>query len=400
MRIAMLLDNEINDDLRVSNEINVLTDAGNEVILLCKGKKPNPKFEIREKLKIHRLFLPKKMAGALNILSQKIPFLNYYWFHHLKRLVLKYDIDAIHAHDLYMYWPAYRLSNKLNIPYVLDLHENYPATVKTYGWTKKWYARLFYNPILWAKKEEEILSSADRLVVLSDYYKFDLVKRYPTLKSKSIFRYANVPNLKIFDSFSVDSSLLEKKGAFLLFYFGVIAERRGIYTLLNAVAELSKQYNQIKLLLIGPVDAAEKSKFQKYLETYNLEKHVIHYPWKDISLFPSYVSLSDLCVSPLIRNKQHESGVANKVFQYMYFKRPVLVSDCKPQAEIIEKYHCGDVFESGNVQDLVAKIKQFIENKEKLVKYGENAYRTVNQNYNTEIEGRNLVSLYRSLLVN
>jgi glycosyltransferase involved in cell wall biosynthesis len=84
----------------------------------------------------------------------------------------------------------------------------------------------------------------------------------------------------------------------------------------------------------------------------------------------------------------------------MYFKRPVLVSDCKPQAEIIEKYHCGDVFESGNVQDLVAKIKQFIENKEKLVKYGENAYRTVNQNYNTEIEGRNLVSLYRSLLVN
>ncbi|MDZ7764217.1 MAG: hypothetical protein U5K00_07280 [Melioribacteraceae bacterium] len=40
----------------------------------------------------------------------------------------------------------------------------------------------------------------------------------------------------------------------LLFYFGVIAKRRGIFTLFDAMNKLVDNYPQIKLLLIGPVD--------------------------------------------------------------------------------------------------------------------------------------------------
>jgi glycosyltransferase involved in cell wall biosynthesis len=166
---------------------------------------------------------------------------------------------------------------------------------------------------------------------------------------------------------------------------------------LEAIKKLSENYNNIKLLLIGPVDSAEKDDFDEAVERLDLREGLIYFPWKDISQLPSYISISDVCVSPLVKNDQHESGVANKIFQYMYFKRPLVVSNCKPQADIVTENKCGVVFESENVNQLADKISLFLKNPALINEFGENGYKAILESYNTKMEGENLASLYKGL---
>jgi glycosyltransferase involved in cell wall biosynthesis len=397
MRIGMILDSEINDDIRVTNEINILIQSGHEIILLCKGKYPNPKIERKKGLIIFRVFLPKKVYGAFTILSQVFPIHYLFWYLQFYKIAKKHSLDAIHAHDMYMFRVANKVAERLKKPLILDLHENYPATVKSYVWTKKWYVKFFYRVDYWSEVELGILSSSHRVIVLSDDFKKELLTKYSSLESKKFIRYTNVPDIRFFESLKIESNIFDKGNSFLIFYFGVMAERRGIYTLMDAVEKLSEDFPRVKLLLIGPVDNAEKSVFLKAQKKLKESGKLIYYPWKNISLLPTYINFSDVCVSPLIKNAQHESGVANKIFQYMYFKRPIVVSDCKPQIEIIIKNNCGTVFESGNSADLARKLSAYIKETNLIEEHGLNGFKAVVSRYNTETEGRNLLEMYNDL---
>lgn len=397
MRIGMILDNEINDDIRVQNEINILVHSGHEVILLCKGKHSNHRIERRENLVIYRVFLPKKIYGVFTVLSQIIPFHFLFWYYNFNKIAKKYSLDVIHAHDMYMFKVAKKIAVKFKLSLILDLHENFPATIKSYGWTKKWYARLFYNVSKWEEDEFQILSLSDRVIVLSDDFKKELLSKYPSLNNEKFIRYSNVPDISFFDSLEIKKNILNKGDDFFIFYFGIIAERRGIYTLMEAVEKIAEKHRQVKLLLIGPVDNAEKKKFQKASEKLEQSANLIYYPWKDISLLPSYIDIADVCISPLVKNEQHESGVANKIFQYMYYQKPIIVSDCRPQAHIAIEDNCGLIFDSGNADSLIDQICKFIENPELINDMGIKGKEAVVSKYNVQIEGKNIIDMYVNL---
>ncbi|HPS63676.1 MAG TPA: hypothetical protein PLK82_11485, partial [Bacteroidales bacterium] len=50
---------------------------------------------------------------------------------------------------------------------------------------------------------------------------------------------------------------------------------------------------------------------------------------------PSYICAADAGLSPILKSEQHDTTVANKMFQYSLFGKPILVSDCEPQVRII-----------------------------------------------------------------
>ncbi|MDV7395853.1 glycosyltransferase, partial [Arthrospira platensis SPKY1] len=142
---------------------------------------------------------------------------------------------------------------------------------------------------------------------------------------------------------------------------------------------------------IGPVDKSDRKKFHSIINEPFFKDRIRHYKWKDISLLPSYLHISDIAISPLIKNPQHESGIANKVFQYMLFETPTIVSDCKPQADLIKNENAGLVFKSDSVEDLAEKIIQLLQDRNLLDKMGLNGKNAVLEKYNTEITGNQLL---------
>ncbi|MDZ7764218.1 MAG: glycosyltransferase [Melioribacteraceae bacterium] len=128
----------------------------------------------------------------------------------------------------------------------------------------------------------------------------------------------------------------------------------------------------------------DQEQFNIYLSSEKLKDKTIYYPWKNIKYFPSYVSTSDVCISPLVKNKQHESGIANKVFQYMLFGKPLIVSNCKPQEILVKENNCGLAFRSEDAE-LSQKIIELLNDVDKRELMGNNGEKAVHEKYNLKV---------------
>jgi len=395
MKIGIILDNEFTIDIRVTNEVNYLKSIGHDVHVLCPSYSKQKRFEVIDGVTIHRFYLSKSIKNKLFGLMNILPLYEFFWITKVRIFVNEFNPQCLHAHDLYMAKIAYVGGNK-RLPIVLDLHENFPAAILSYRWSSKFPHRLLSRPTAWKRKEAKYLGYASKIVVLSKSFKDTLANRYPNINPESIFVYPNVPDVKQMSSFPIDVEIFQKLDRFVLFYFGGISERRGIFTCFEAIKTLHKEIPSIHLLLIGPVDGHEQSTFNQYMNDPILTERVTHYKWRDIREFPSYTMASDICLSPIFRNEQHESGVANKVFQYMLFEKPLIVSDCAPQIEIVEESSCGVVFRSNDAYDLSEKIKLLYNNPTMCAEMGERGKLAVLDKYNLEVCGKQLEALYKS----
>jgi glycosyltransferase involved in cell wall biosynthesis len=276
---------------------------------------------------------------------------------------------------------------------VLDLHENYPFTVTTYNWTKGFLRHLIAQPEKWERKEREYLSYADKIIVLSSDFRDLLITRYADLRENHFVVFPNVPDLT-----QVNISVKQPvKNPFdndypVLFYYGVVAERRGIFDVLRVLTELSQEGFQINFLLIGPVDKKDRGIFNKLISGRNIASRIYYIPWIDFSQFWSWLDVSDICIAPFHKNPQHESGIANKVFDYMLGKKPVIVSDCKPQKKLVENYNCGMVFTDQN--NLKQVLREMCRDPVMRKTLGENGYRAIIKDYNAAVFKDNLLEIY------
>jgi len=119
----------------------------------------------------------------------------------------------------------------------------------------------------------------------------------------------------------------------------------------------------------------------------------IHYiPWVDFSELWKYLVISDICIAPFHKNPQHESGVANKVYDYMLGGKPLIVSDCLPQKHLVEKYKCGLVYR--DAEEMREAIIRLLQDNELRLKMGKNGYKAVMEELNTDRVKDRLILLY------
>ena len=397
MRCGVVVDNELNNDIRVLREIRILKEQGIEIFVLCFGFRKtyiNPVSEIS----ITRINIPLKLRNILFFLLNTIPVYEWIWASRINKFIIRNSIEVLHVHDLYMARAAFNgiKKTKKNIPLILDLHENYPFAVTTYNWTKGFLRRLISQPGEWQKKEKKYLRYADRIIVLSADYRDLLVSRYPALLKETFVVLPNVPDL----SQAVQKSNKHVNGPFnqgfpVIFYYGVIAERRGVFDSLEVFMNLVKENYHVNFLLIGPVDKKDKTHFLKLINQKLLAGRVHYIPWIDSADLPDYLEIIDVCLAPFHKNPQHESGVANKIFEYMLGGKPIIASDCLPQQNLIEKHNCGLVF--SNMTEFKDEIVTLLEDKELRVRLGKNGYEAIMKEYNGGMIKENLIRLYHQM---
>jgi len=398
MKVGFILDGNFKNDQRVINEARILEHAKYEVFVLNLPIKNDTNFlKFSPKISLIKNRIPRRILNYLFALDNLLPLYDFFWYLAIIKFVKKYSLNVLHVHDLYLSRPAGWVVRKLNIPLVIDLHENYPAAINGYRWATQFPARWIVRPWRWRKKEKKYLSFASAIIVLSSHYKKILCEKYPEINPDTIAIYPNVPDIKTLLSYPVDKNILPLTGKIIIFYFGIISRRRGIHTIINALQSMLPEHPQLHLLLIGPVDKAEAKDFQKAFLRKELQNNITHYSWRDISEFPSFAEYSHICISPILKNNQHESGVANKIFQYMLFGKPVVASDCTPQKEIIDRTGCGLIFKNGDPVDLASKLSILIQDREKRLKMGELGKKAVLEEYNTEFQGYSLIKMYADL---
>jgi glycosyltransferase involved in cell wall biosynthesis len=396
MNIGVVVDNELNDDKRVLRETEILKEAGHGIFVLCFGFN-NRKFKPIEGINVTRFRISKRLKNILFFFLNTIPVYEWIWSARIKKLIVINRIDFLHVHDLYMSKAGKSgiKKSERKIPMVLDLHENYPYAVTTYNWTKGFFRNMLSMPLAWQRKEKEYLGYADKIIVLSDDFRDTLIERYPELSKGKFTSLPNVPDL--FQIIQKGPTVIKarfEKGISVVFYFGVVAERRGIFDTLDVFEQLAREKHPSGFLVIGPVDKKDRERFFSKIESDALTGRVKYIPWIDLSELKAYLEISDICIAPFHKNPQHESGVANKIFDYMMGKKPVIASDCKPQRKLIEKYNCGIIYSNSNeMKDAIKKLSADPHLRNEM---GENGYSAILNEFNISAVKENLLKIYRT----
>ncbi len=398
MNIGMVVDNELDGDVRVLNEARSLCGAGYSVYVLCLSKDGSYRREERDGFHVIRILKTKSWRNKAFFFVNLFPVFHWSWKKSITKFVKDYQIEVVHAHDLYMAKSAIEATEGTKTRCVIDLHENFPEAIKGYRWAMKFPNRIFTRPGRWKSFEKKYLPKAHRIVVLSENFRKQLLDRNEMLSERKTVIYSNVPDVEKLESYPVDKNILpEKRSSKVLFYFGGIARRRGIYTLITAHQKLLEKGYDVKLLLIGPVDKAERSRFLQAIASGVRSQTIVYHEWKEMTELPSYILSSDICFSPIVKNPQHESGIANKVFQYMLFERPVVVSNSKPQQEVVEQGQCGLSFLSEDASDLTEKTAWLLDHPEKAKEMGRNGRQLVKTTYNSKAMAKNLIEMYEKM---
>lgn len=394
MNIGVVVDNELNDDKRVLREIKILKEAGHGIFALCFGF-GNKKYKTIDGINVTRIRINRNFKDLLFFLLNTVPVYEWLWCSRIRKFITSGGIEILHVHDLYMSksgWCGIQRSGK-RIPMILDLHENYPYSITTHNWTRGFFRNMFSRPLSWQKKEKEYLGYAEKIIVLSDGFMDSLAERYPEFSKEKFTVLPNVPDLSdTFPEKQVIARISSDSSKCLILYFGVVAERRGIFDVLDVFEKLASENHPSRFLIIGPVDKKDKKRFFGTIDSEVLDDRVYYIPWIDLTELKVYLDLSDICIAPFHKNPQHESGVANKIFDYMLGKKPVIASDCRPQKNVIEKYNCGIIYST--LDEMKAAIIKLSSDAGLRKEMGENGYRAILSEFNTSVVKNNLLKIY------
>ncbi|MBP7669323.1 MAG: glycosyltransferase family 4 protein [Candidatus Eisenbacteria bacterium] len=393
MRIGMVLDERFPPDPRVANEARSLIAAGHEVALFCLKLGEEPEREKREGIEIVRQRIARAFWKKARALILSVPAYRLWMRPRLARFVAGERIQALHIHDLPLVGEGLRAAHRAGIPLVADLHENYPAAVRVYEWSRRWPARWLVRPAMWEAYERRVIPMADRVIVVVDEARDRLVAN--GIAHERITVVENTVNVDEFMGFPRDRELIDRLAAhFTVSYTGVFDHHRGLDTALEALALLRDEMPEARLALVGRgrIEAALAERAREL----GIADRVLFEGWQPFSRFPSYMEGSAVCLIPHRKNAHTDATIPHKLFHAMLLERPVVVSDCAPLERIVRETGAGVVFPSGDAGALAERLLA-LRDRETRERYAAAGQRAVLERYRWDFTAKGLLALYAAL---
>lgn len=388
MKILMILDREFPPDIRVENEIESLVSAGYNVHIACYTRKNKKSREEYKSYTIHRKpisnFIYKSSVACL-----KLPFYFSFWKKFVFQLLKMENFDVIHIHDLPLAKIGSLARKKYHTPFILDLHENWPAYLRISTHTQNFLGKLLSNNKQWINYEKKYVTLANKVIVVVNEAKERL--QNITSDQEKITVVSNTLNLK-------EVSGLKKKidnEYITLFYGGGINFHRGLQTVILAMDEIISKNKKIRLWIVG--DGSYKNELEKICDKMNLNPYIKFYGFKPFNEMLDLLSQSDIALIPHLVSDHTNSTIPHKLFQYMYYEKPIISSDCLPIKRILDETKTGVTYNSKNVKELSELVLDIASNQEKYDSMKKNGKFWVNNKYNWDIDTQNLLKIYDTL---
>lgn len=179
-------------------------------------------------------------------------------------------------------------------------------------------------------------------VFAENYFKFLRVN------PEKIYRFGYFRNVEKSD-FDKPKSTINQ-----LIFVGQLIERKGIFTLLEAVGNLIKTNQDFYLNIIGT--GILETQIEEYLKTNNLENFVRLQGVINSENIAQYIQEADLLILPSVFE-----GWGMVVNEALQSHVPVLVSDQCGARELIQHEHNGLIFEAQHVESLTKQLLKFLQ---------------------------------------
>ncbi len=390
----MLLDHNYPPDQRVENEAESLVKAGIDVMVLAVGADKREAKSSFNGTTILRYKMPVRLREKLRA---TVGFCDLYSGLLVRQILKAYKespFDAIHVHDLYLGRVGIKVKEKLGIPLVIDLHENYVEALTQYAWSTRFPGSWLVSIKKWEKLELKWLKKADQIVAVIR----EMKNRYVEMgfDTEKITVIPNTPNIDMFRLYPYKDEVLDKyPGRKVLLYSGGFDLHRGLATAINAMKWVKEKHPETLLVLVG--DGRNANELKKLVEKENLHDYVQFEGWQDQSNIRSYVKRADIGLIPHVRSVQTDASIPHKLGYYMSEKLVVVSSNCISLERMITEHNSGKIFESENAEDLAEQINFLLENPKIAAELAEKGKKAVENVFNWNSTVQPLVSYYKSI---
>ncbi|MGZ5561987.1 MAG: glycosyltransferase family 4 protein [Halobacteriota archaeon] len=183
---------------------------------------------------------------------------------------------------------------------------------------------------------------------------------------------------------------IKSKDEIEVVFVGQLVHRKGVDLLVEAMCPLFRDYPYLKLTLVG--NGVMQTKLDLQVESAGISERVTFAGRVDSNQIPERLSAADLVILPsrwdgwgLVVNEAFSVGV------------PVIVSDQCGVAELVQNNINGYVFCGGDVMDLRACLRDFLDNETEREALRVGAYRT-GRAISTEILSPYLIECLRHMI--
>jgi glycosyltransferase involved in cell wall biosynthesis len=389
MKILMVLESEFPPDVRVENEIIALEEAGHEVHLACSTRKNRPENDVYGKAVIHRKkispFIYKSSVGCL-----KFPFYFNFWRKFIFGLFSKERYDVIHIHDLPLSTIGVEIKKEFKTHLIIDLHENWPALLKTAAHTNTLAGKLLSSNHQWVNYEKRMLPNADKIITIIEEARDRVVSLgIDRGKVSMVSNTINFENLSINPKTRSDDS-------FVIFYGGAINIHRGLQIVLQALKICIEKNLKVSLWVVG--DGSYRKKLEELAESLHISLNVRFFGQKPFKDLLNILADSDVAIIPHLRTDNNDASSPNKLYQYMYLDKPIISSDCTSLKRIITETKTGFIYRNDSAEELASLIEKLHNNRSHLIDLEGNGKKAVIEKYNWSIDRKRLVEAYSELL--
>jgi glycosyltransferase involved in cell wall biosynthesis len=396
MKIGMVLDREFPPDDRVKKEARSLINAGHEIFLLCLKFDNRKKIEEQNSIKIFRIKIPKLLFKKLSAIILIIPLYEWFWKYQIVRFVRRTGVQVLHIHDLPLGRAGIYIRKKYQIPFIIDMHEDYANWIKHTAHYNTKLGKIISRFSPWKVYEKYCLNEANNIIGVSDALVKKMINSYD-LDSGKIICVPNEPDLNVFHQkrvgFNHDPRL---DGKFNLIYVGGIDFLRGIQNVIPLLPDLKRAVPNIQLVIVG--DGSYLTKLSKLAEKYSVEDLIYFAGWKTITEVAAYISQSQIGLYPQLSYPGIDETLPTKIYQYCALGKPVISSNHLLPRGFLQKYNCGFTIDFVKDSQLFLEIITKISNEPELANMlGSNGRAAIQAYHNWDNAVVPLLELYSKI---
>jgi len=262
-------------------------------------------------------------------------------------LFKKHDIIIATSPQFFTTWAAWGISKIKRKPWIFELRDLWPESIKTVGAMKQGKAIEFLEKI-----EIGLYKSSDKVIAVTDAFKTNLINR--GIDKEKIEVVTNGSNVELFYPREKNKELVNElslKDKFVVGYIGTHGMAHSLDFIVRSISKIKDK--SIYFLFVG--DGAMKKTIVEMANDLKIENITFLEPVKKDDV-PRYLSVCDVSLAPLKKEDNFKTVIPSKIFEASAMLKPTLLGVEGQAQEIIEEYGAGVCFEPENEKDFLEKL--------------------------------------------